>query len=105
LVRWTSTRAGDRWNTVARSSTPRALNAPIAAFAGPGHVDSGVVSWDGSGWLVTAVGTRTRRRPRGTLAPFSYELGKIPVSYLPSVILTNRRELRTGDDRAALDTL
>ncbi len=38
-------------------------------------------------------------------APFAYELGKVPVGYLPSVILTNRRELRTGEDRADLDTL
>jgi hypothetical protein len=38
-------------------------------------------------------------------APFTYELGKVPVAYLPSVILTNRRELQTGEDRADLDTL
>ena len=41
--------------------------------------------------------------PAGT--PFTYELGKVPVSYLPSVILTNRREFRAGEDRASLDTL
>ena len=33
------------------------------------------------------------------------ELGKVPVAYLPSAILANRRELRTGEDRADLDTL
>ena len=35
----------------------QASAAAIASFAGPGHVDTAVVSWEGSDWLATAVGT------------------------------------------------
>jgi len=39
----------------AGSQAERSSAATIAAFAGPGHVDTGVVNWHGNDWLATAV--------------------------------------------------